>query len=212
MILFVLGVSGSGKTTVGQQLAERLNWPFFDGDAFHPPSNIEKMAAGIPLTDEDRESWLEAINEQARRVKSGVFACSGLKECYRQRLRKGLRVPVRWVLLEGDPEVIKQRMLGRKDHFMPVKLLQSQLDLLEVPEYAIRVRIESPLETVLDFLIQQLNMKQSFGLIGLGVMGTNLSRNLAQRGHRLSLYNRLVVGKEEGVSAAAQGAPCSRCL
>lgn len=203
MILFVLGVSGSGKTTVGQRLAERLNWPFFDGDAFHPSSNIEKMAAGIPLTDEDRKGWLEAINEQAKRIKAGVFACSGLKEQYRQRLRKGLRVPVRWVLLEGDPAVIKERMRRRKDHFMPVELLQSQLDLLEVPEYAIRVRIEPPLETVLDFLIQQLNMKQSFGLIGLGVMGTNLSRNLAQKGHRLSLYNRLVVGKEEGVAAAA---------
>ena len=203
MIIFILGVSGSGKTTVGKLLAERLEIPFFDGDVFHPASNVEKMRGGTPLTDEDREGWLDAINEAAQQAERAVFACSGLKESYRQRLRRGLNKPVKWVMLEGDAALIKQRMMGREGHFMPVHLLQSQLDLLEVPTYAIRVKVHWPIETVLDYLIEQLHMKQSFGLIGLGIMGTNLSRNLSQKGFRLSLYNRFVPGQEEGVAASA---------
>ncbi|APV51687.1 gluconate kinase [Betaproteobacteria bacterium GR16-43] len=131
-----MGVSGSGKTTVGTLLAQRLGWPFADADAFHPPENVAKMRAGIPLTDEDRWPWLDAMAawiDQARTGgKCGVVACSALKRRYRDRII-GARDDVRLVYLEGSYEVIARRMAERPHHYMPVSLLRSQFEALEPP-------------------------------------------------------------------------------
>lgn len=135
--LVVMGVSGSGKTTIASMLARRLNWAFEDGDWFHPPENIAKMAAGTPLTDEDRTPWLAAIAAwiQARRQDGlhGVVACSALKRAYRTVLVGNDPEAVRIVYLEGSRELIGARMATRHGHFMPTALLDSQFATLEVP-------------------------------------------------------------------------------
>jgi len=135
-IFVVMGVSGSGKTTIGAQLALRLHWEFADADWFHPPANVEKMHAGIPLDDEDRRPWLEAVARwiDARRHagQHGVVTCSALKRRYRAVLI-GDRADVRLVYLKGEKALIARRIAARHEHFMPASLLQSQFDALEEP-------------------------------------------------------------------------------
>lgn len=135
--IIVMGVSGSGKSTVGARLAGVLGWDFRDGDAFHPPANVEKMRSGAPLTDADRWPWLDAIaSHVAGLERTGghvVIACSALKRVYRDRLRAaGSRL--RFVYLAGDFSLIDTRMAARLDHFMPPSLLRSQFATLEPPE------------------------------------------------------------------------------
>src|SRR5688572_29482689 len=140
LVIFIMGVSGSGKTTIGLQLSEVTGIPFFDADDFHPAANKEKMKSGHPLTDEDRKDWLERINELAREqsMSSGaIIACSALKEKYRETLADGINVPVHWVFLQGSFELVQERLKARKDHFMPASLLQSQFETLEPPHHAI---------------------------------------------------------------------------
>jgi gluconokinase len=133
-ILVVMGVAGTGKSTVARLLAERLRWEFQEGDALHPPANVAKMSSGIPLTDEDRWPWLDAIaawiKEKAQRGEPGILTCSALKRSYRDRLRGP---NVIFVFLNGSREVIAARMASRADHFMPPALLNSQLATLEPP-------------------------------------------------------------------------------
>jgi carbohydrate kinase (thermoresistant glucokinase family) len=135
-VVIVMGVSGSGKSTVGALLALRLQWEFEDSDWFHPASNIDKMHSGIPLTDEDRWPWLGAIaawiDKTRRSGGHGVIACSALKRRYRDILI-GDRVDVRLVYLEGDEPLIARRIATRHEHFMPRSLLHSQFDALEEP-------------------------------------------------------------------------------
>ena len=147
-ILVVMGVSGSGKSTIGTLLAIQLHWEFEDGDWFHPARNIDKMHAGIPLTDEDRAPWLIAIADfidQARLSgKHAVVACSALKRRYRTVII-GNRPDVRLVYLKGDVELIGRRIAARHEHFMPQSLLQSQFDALEEPgpdEHPLVVSVE----------------------------------------------------------------------
>lgn len=132
--VIVMGVSGTGKSTVATALADRLGWPFIEGDDLHPRSNVAKMESGEPLTDEDRAPWLEAIREhaqeQAAAGRSAVITCSALKRQYRDSLREGVR-EMFFVHLHGTREVLEPRMAKRERHFMPPKLLQSQLDTLE---------------------------------------------------------------------------------
>lgn len=139
MIVVVMGVSGSGKSTVGSLLAGRMGWTFRDADDFHPASNVAKMRSGIPLNDEDRRPWLLAIQEYMRTEhaagRSAVVACSALRESYRDLLLRGAPW-VRFVHLTGPREVIAERMQARSGHFMPVTLLDSQLAALEVPSDA----------------------------------------------------------------------------
>ena len=131
-LVVMMGVSGSGKTAVGAALAQRLRVPFADADDFHPPENIAKMSAGVPLTDDDREPWLRTIatwlGEHARH--GGVVACSALKRSYRDLLRR-CAPEVAFLHLEGDPEVIARRQASRPGHFMPASLLASQFATLE---------------------------------------------------------------------------------
>jgi gluconokinase len=160
--LVVMGVSGSGKTTVVSKLAERLRWTFEDGDRFHPKSNVEKMSAGQPLTDEDRWPWLNAIADEIERVCAAgghaVIACSALKRTYRDVLLRG-RDDVRFVFLNGTQQLIAHRLSLRKDHFMPPGLLDSQFRTLEPPgldENAIDVSIDAPVDAIVDDIVSKL--------------------------------------------------------
>ncbi|HEV7893974.1 MAG TPA: gluconokinase [Pyrinomonadaceae bacterium] len=136
MVIVVMGVAASGKTTVGHLLAEELGWTFYDADDFHPDSNVEKMSRGVPLDDEDRRPWLETLGELIRECLSlgrdAVLACSALKESYRERLLIDERVRVAY--LEADRELIGERLNERTDHFMKADMLDSQFAALQEPE------------------------------------------------------------------------------
>jgi carbohydrate kinase (thermoresistant glucokinase family) len=140
MIVVVMGVSGCGKSTVGQMLASRLGVPFLDADEFHPPENVAKMAAGTPLTDEDRRPWLERLNRELKRERQAVLACSALKESYRAALARDLP-DCRFVHLRGSIELIRARMMERRHRYMPASLLESQFATLEEPGNAIEIDI-----------------------------------------------------------------------
>lgn len=129
--IVVMGVSGSGKSAIGAALAEALGLPFQEGDVLHPPANVAKMAAGVPLEDADRWPWLDAV--AAALATGGVVSCSALKRSYRDRLRAGAGRPVAFVFLEGSEALLTERMGARTGHFMPVSLLASQLATLEDP-------------------------------------------------------------------------------
>lgn len=136
MVIVIFGVSGAGKTTVGKVLAETLRWEFFDADDFHSESNKEKMSRGMPLDDEDRKGWLEAlralIEKQSSSGINAVLACSALKKSYREKLSASLDVV--FVYLKGSFDQISDRMSKREGHFMNPTLLQSQFDILEEPD------------------------------------------------------------------------------
>lgn len=168
-VLVVMGVSGSGKTTIAREIAERLGWPFEEGDALHPERNVAKMHAGVPLTDEDRAPWLERvaawIDHQRERGEPGVITCSALKRAYR-RIVAGDRPEVRVVYLRGSRDVIAERLADRKGHFMPADLLQSQFDALEEPspdEDALTVDIDQPPDRVAAEVIRLLGAAASAG-------------------------------------------------
>ena len=152
-ILFVMGVSGSGKSTIGQLLAEKLNIPFFDGDSFHPEINVKKMSEGKPLNDDDRQGWLERLNEIALdNISTGaVIVCSALKEKYRTILSHNLEDQYKFIYLNGSFELINKRLNERMNHFMPKELLQSQFNTLEAPIEAIIISIDqTPGEIIKD--------------------------------------------------------------
>lgn len=158
-IIYIMGVSGSGKTTIGRQLAVETGLPFFDGDDFHPVSNIDKMKSGQPLTDDDRIGWLRSINEMARKQSTNagaIIACSALKEKYRDILEEGMTIPVQWIFLNGSYEVIAERMQQRKPHYMPASLLQSQFDILEVPANAIMIDINNTTDDIVNTIKNKL--------------------------------------------------------
>lgn len=161
--IVVMGVSGSGKTSVGQTLASSLGWPFFDGDDFHPSANIEKMANGIPLTDQDRFPWLQDLQQLVHRHleqdQSLVLACSALKARYRAILREN-NTSLRFVYLRGSFETIAERMQHRDDHYMKVGMLQSQFASLEEPDDALCVSIEPPVEMIVREIIQSLGLSE----------------------------------------------------
>jgi gluconokinase len=159
-----MGVSGSGKSTIADKLAERLGWTFEDGDRFHPASNVAKMRAGHPLTDEDRWPWLKAIADEIDRVcKAGeraVIACSALKHAYRDVLVHG-RNDIRIVFLKGAQALIADRLARRKGHFMPPGLLDSQFKTLEPPEkseHPVTVSIDASVETIVEDIVRQLKL------------------------------------------------------
>lgn len=162
--LIVMGVSGSGKSTVAEGLAERLGWPFLEGDTLHPPANVAKMAAGTPLTDDDRWPWLEAIAAWiAAREAEGtpsISSCSSLKRAYRDLLRKGAP-GVRFVHVAGDQAVLAARLAARQGHFFPAQLLASQFATLEPPdpdEDAVTVDLDQPPEAQVEAALAALGL------------------------------------------------------
>ncbi len=161
--LIVMGVSGSGKSTIAEPLATRLGWRYEDGDTFHPAANVAKMKAGHPLSDADRWPWLQAIADEIDRLSGlglhAVIACSALKRAYRDVLRHGRR-DVRFVFLNGTQQLVASRLASRKGHFMPPDLLASQFKTLEPPgddEHPVTVSIEATVDAIVDTIVQQLN-------------------------------------------------------
>jgi gluconokinase len=148
LIILIMGVSGAGKTTIGRRLAEALGWRFVEGDDFHPAANLEKMKSGQPLTDADRRPWLErlhaAIVDQIRINQPAVMACSVLKMQYRTIVEEGCEPFVRVVYLKGTADLFRERLTGRRDHFMPPDLLDSQLAILEEPADALVIDAALP--------------------------------------------------------------------
>lgn len=142
MIVLVMGVSGVGKTTIGELLAGRLGWAFIDAYDYHPPENVAKMAAGVALEDADRWPWLDALNRRLREERDAIVACSALKESYRRRLLAGI-AEARVVYLHGDKALIAARIAARKHRYMPASLLESQFATLEPPAAAIAVNVSA---------------------------------------------------------------------
>jgi gluconokinase len=155
--VILMGVAGSGKTTVGEALAGRLGWEYFDADSYHPPANVAKMAAGIPLTDADRAPWLAALHDllegSLRSGRHPVLACSALKESYRERLLDG-SAGVTLVFLKGSYKLIRARLAIREDHYMKPEMLRSQFDALEEPRNALTVDIARTPAEIVDELCQ----------------------------------------------------------
>jgi gluconokinase len=156
VIVVVMGVSGSGKSTIGALLAQKLGAEFLDADEFHPPANVAKMAAGTPLTDEDRAPWLERLNAELKQRRVAVLACSALKERYRTTLSDGLCC--RFVHLRGPIGLIRSRMRDRRHRYMPASLLESQFAALEPPAHAIDIDVARPAQECVARILAQLPM------------------------------------------------------
>ena len=158
MVYIVMGVSGCGKTTIGNLLAREKQIPFFDADDFHPAANIKKMKGGTPLNDDDRLPWLQILSEKIKEwseANGAVLACSALKKDYRNILQSKTKdVTIIW--LDGSYELIKSRMQDRKGHYMPPGLLKSQFDALEPPNNAIKIDIDKKPETIVSEILEKL--------------------------------------------------------
>lgn len=156
----LMGVAGSGKTAVGMEVAQKLDWIFLDADNFHPPANIEKMKHGIPLNDQDRAPWLQRLHDELQQQTmeghSVILACSALKESYRAVLRDEVSPPT-FVYLDVDPETIRDRLQHRTTHFFPKELMASQFAALEKPKDAIIIDARKTLAEVVELVILALN-------------------------------------------------------
>jgi len=165
----IMGVAGSGKTTLALELTRRLGWPYAEADDFHPPANVAKMAAGVPLTDDDRLPWLQAIRDwltaQARAGRSTIVTCSALRLAYRDVLRAA-EGRVRFVHLTADPAVLGERLAQRSGHFMPATLLPSQLATLETlvaGEDGIVLTVDAPPDVVAARAVELLGLEPAEG-------------------------------------------------
>jgi len=162
-IIYIMGVSGSGKTTIGELLSTQTGLPFFDADDFHTAANKEKMKAGHSLNDEDRKQWLENLNRLAieqTALKGAIISCSALKEKYRIALTNGVAQPI-WIFLQGSYDLIYKRIQKRTGHFMPAALLQSQFNSLEVPVNAFTVNIEKEPDEIVTQIGQYLKSRRA---------------------------------------------------
>ena len=160
MLIIVMGVSGSGKSTIGLLLAQRLRLPFVDADDYHSKENVRKMTEGNALTDVDRLKWLQKLNKllkEASKQKGIVMACSALKEDYRIALQQDLSQKIKWIFLHGTNSLLSQRIMDRKDHFMPAGLLESQLAILEKPGYGIHVNVEKSPDEIINIICNKLD-------------------------------------------------------
>ena len=162
MIIILFGVSGSGKTTIGRQLADALNIAFFDADDFHPPANIEKMASGFPLDDADRQPWLDTLATSIadwQEQGGAVLACSALKESYRVTLGSQCGERIQWILLHASEAVLGDRLRSRKGHFLNRQILSSQLNTLEIPDYGLLIDVQPTPPEIVNNILTRLRGK-----------------------------------------------------
>jgi gluconokinase len=162
MVIVLMGVSGSGKTTIGKILADRLGWTFIEGDDYHPVANVAKMHAGIPLTDADRAPWLAALRDRMdaalAKGENVVLACSALKHAYQYYLAQHDPEHVKYVYLHASEELLRQRLASRTGHFMNPNLLQSQFETLEPPEHALQVEVSGTPEAIAEEICEKLQL------------------------------------------------------
>jgi gluconokinase len=166
MIVVFMGVSGSGKSTVGKSLAGRMGWTFYEGDDFHPPENLDKMSRGIALSDDDRLPWLTRLKRELEACSGNgsdaVLACSALRSRYRTFLATGMS-DIHFVYLKGDAEVIRERMSSRREHYMKVSMLDSQLASLEEPDDAIVADIRYSPQDIVSYITRELGLVRNRG-------------------------------------------------
>lgn len=159
-----MGVAGSGKTSIGEGVAQQIDGTYIDGDDYHPQSNIDKMANGEPLNDDDRWPWLEIIAGELAPIEGiGLVGCSALKKIYRDFITKNVGEPVRFIYLDGSKELIAERMAARTGHFMPTSLLDSQFEALEVPdktENAVPIDISGTEQQVIKLIVDEISKNQ----------------------------------------------------
>ena len=164
MIVVLMGVAGSGKTLIGSQLAQELDWSFVDADDFHPPANVEKMSSGVPLTDADRKPWLQALHRMLVQAdatsRNVVLACSALRSDFRTQLAAGIS-DLHYIHLDGPPALFEQRLASRRDHFFSPELLDSQLATLEPPQDAIVIDADAPASALVEQIKRALNVRGS---------------------------------------------------
>jgi carbohydrate kinase (thermoresistant glucokinase family) len=166
MLFVVMGVSGCGKSTVGELLAQKISLPFYDADDFHSQANIDKMAHGTPLTDDDRRDWLATLATKLgewEKAGGAVLACSALKEKYRATLQSEVSEPLHWVFLDGPKELLLERMGKRKGHYMHSNMLDSQIATLERPAYALRLSITNTPEELVSQILDALTTDAAVG-------------------------------------------------
>lgn len=205
-VIVLMGVSGAGKTTVGKLLSTETGLPFFDADDFHPLENVRKMESGIALMDEDRLSWLEVLALKIREwenTSGAILACSALKETYRDHLQAYAKRKITWVFLHADYEVILDRLNLRKNHYFKPELLRTQYEALQIPKYGFHINVEVPVNQVVENILEKLRKPRAFseiGLLGLGVMGKSLALNMAEKGVKVSVYNRQVEETEVDIA------------
>lgn len=160
MVYLLMGVSGAGKTLIGQKLSAKLGIPFYDGDNFHPAKNVAKMKSGTPLNDEDRRPWLEILAQKIsdwNNEGDAILACSALKKRYRELLRReSSEEDIKFIYLKGPKPLIAERISERPDHFMPEKLLESQFEALEEPDKCITVNINQPPDAVVETIVRKI--------------------------------------------------------
>jgi gluconokinase len=156
--IVVMGVSGCGKSSIGEAVAVELGIPFFEGDSLHPPANVEKMRQGTPLSDHDRWPWLDRVAQRLAGEPAAVVSCSALRRAYRDHIRAAVGGPVQFIHLAGDRHLLAARMAARPGHYMPVSLLDSQLATLEPPgkDEALTVDIASPPDAVVSAALDYL--------------------------------------------------------
>ncbi len=202
-VIFVMGVSGVGKSTIGSLLSQEMRIPYFDGDDYHPKENVAKMQKGAPLNDGDRFGWLTRLNELAKEqliTTSCIIVCSALKENYRTIISEGIEAESKWLYLYGSYKKIARRIKLRTDHFMPLSLLKSQFEILEEPKNAFKINVCITPTEIVEAIKNELMNTSEFGLFGLGVMGKSLSRNLASKNIKISIFNRHLDGVEENIA------------
>ena len=200
-MIVLMGVSETGKSSLGKMLSLQTGWSLYDADDFHPKSNKDKMNSGLKLNDSDRKPWLDNLSQKISLWSNdgqAILACSALKESYREILSSHNN-SIQWVVLNGSFELIKDRLEMRKDHFFNPELLQSQFEDLELPAYGIHLDVKKSLRTLCASLLSKIEPLGSagIGVVGMGVMGQGIALNCAENKITTSVYNRSVPGEEK---------------